>query len=187
MKNVTDRLNRWCFIIFKMLWCASGPGLDIIQLLLLKLLHDYTFLGPKILKIKPKKTQHLKLQLPHQVESSVDSIVRRHKSANRKSFLNSASEDENDTANEEPKVTRSAKRANIPDERTQKGNLISIMNLFRSLTTSFGKDYWNGYCDFKQASSCMNPLSTMFLANASFYELSFQLSLIIRCPSKNAW
>jgi len=89
--------------------------LDIIQLLLLKLLHDYTFLGPKILKIKPKTTQHLKLQLPHQVESSVDSIVRRHKSANRKSFLNSASEDENDTANEEPKVTRSAKRANIPD------------------------------------------------------------------------
>jgi len=41
LKNVTDRLNRWCFIIFKMLWCASGPGLDIIQLLLLKLLHDY--------------------------------------------------------------------------------------------------------------------------------------------------
>ena len=115
-----------------MLWCASGPGLDIIQLLLLKLLHDYTFLGPKILKIKPKKTQHLKLQLPHQVESSVDSIVRRHKSANRKSFLNSASEDENDTANEEPKVT---KRANIPDERTQKGNLISIMNLFSSTST----------------------------------------------------
>jgi len=55
-----------------------------------------------------------------------------------------------------------------------------------SLTTSFGKDYWNGYCDFKQASSCMNPLSTMFLANASLSELSFQLSLIIRCPSKNA-
>ena len=46
LKNVTDRLNRWC---------ASGPGLDIIQLLLLKHLHDYTFLGPKILKIKPKK------------------------------------------------------------------------------------------------------------------------------------
>jgi len=109
--------------------------LDIIQLLLLKLLHDYTFLGPKILKIKPKKTQHLKLQLPHQVESSVDSIVRRHKSANRKSFLNSASKDEKDTANEEPKVTRSAKRANIPDERTQKGNLISIMNLFSSTST----------------------------------------------------
>jgi hypothetical protein len=73
LKNVTDRLNRWC---------ASGPGLDIIQLLLLKHLHDYTFLGPKILKIKPKKpnisnsnsrirwsnnhnTGHLKLQLPH--------------------------------------------------------------------------------------------------------------------------
>jgi hypothetical protein len=89
-----------------MLWCASGPGLDLIQLLLLKLLHDYTFWGPKILKIKPKKPD-----IPHQVESSVDSIVRRHKSANRKSFLNSASEDENDTANEEPKLTRSAKRA----------------------------------------------------------------------------
>ena len=44
--------------------------LDLGQLLLLKLLHDYTFLGPKILKIKPKKTQHLKLQLPHQVESN---------------------------------------------------------------------------------------------------------------------
>ena len=57
-----------------MLWCASGPGLDIIQLLLLKLLHDYTFLGPKILKIKPKKTQHLKLQLPHQVESRVNKM-----------------------------------------------------------------------------------------------------------------
>ena len=57
-----------------MLWCASGPGLDIIQLLLLKLLHDYTFLGPKILKIKPKKTQHLKLQLPHQVESSMTQL-----------------------------------------------------------------------------------------------------------------
>jgi len=39
-----------------MLLCASGPGLDIIQLLLLKHLHNYTFLGPKILKIKPKKT-----------------------------------------------------------------------------------------------------------------------------------
>jgi len=38
-------------------------------------------------------------------------------------------------ANEEPKVTRSAKRANIPDERTQKGNLISIMNLFSSTST----------------------------------------------------
>jgi hypothetical protein len=86
----------------------------------------------KNLENKTKKTQHLKLQLPHQVESSVDSIVRRHKSANRKSFLNSASEDENDTANEEPKVT---KRANIPDERTQKGNLISIMNLFSSTST----------------------------------------------------
>jgi hypothetical protein len=89
----------------------------------------------KNLENKTKKTQHLKLQLPHQVESSSDSIVRRHKSANRKSFLNSASEDENDTANEEPKVTRSAKRANIPDERTQKGNLISIMNLFSSTST----------------------------------------------------
>ena len=56
LKNVTDRLNRWCFIVFEMLLCASGPGLDIIQLLLLKHLHNYTFLGPKILKIKPKKT-----------------------------------------------------------------------------------------------------------------------------------
>ena len=176
-----------------MLWCASGPGLDIIQLLLLKLLHDYTFLGPKILKIKPKKTQHLKLQLPHQVESSMtqlfDVISQQIGKASwivhlkMRMILPMKSQRWQDQQRGPTSLMREHRRETSSALWTSSAQPVPVL----SLTTSFGKDYWNGYCDFKQASSCMNPFSTMFLENASFYELSFQLSLIIRCPSKNAW
>ena len=64
------------------LWTWVGSNSALIAQTLARL----HILRTKNLENKTKKTQH-----PHQVESSVDSIVRRHKSANRKSFLNSAS------------------------------------------------------------------------------------------------
>jgi hypothetical protein len=158
------------------LWTWVGSNSALIAQTLARL-------GPtNNLENKTKKTQH-----PHQVESSVDSIVRRHKSANRKSFLNSAWEW---YCQWRAKVDKISKECPMREHRRETSSALWTSSAqpvpVLSLTTSFRKDYWNGYCDFKQAGSCMNPFSTMFLENASFYELSFQLSLIIRCPSKNA-
>ena len=63
---------------------------------------------------------------------SDDSINRRRKTANRKRFLKSSSEDEEKAEKEEPKVTRSAKRSHIPDEKTQKGKTLKAIEAYNN-------------------------------------------------------